>query len=86
MSRRSVQRVLEMASDLSDEERAEIVVELLSALPYPGEEVTGKAWEAAWAKEIDRRVKEMKNGEPALSWPRVRSSIRASLRRSRRAR
>ena len=86
MSRRSVQRVLEMASDLSDEERAELVVELLSALPYPGEEVTGKVWEAAWAKEIDRRVREMKNGEPALSWPRVRSSIRASLRRSRRAR
>ena len=83
MSRRKVQRVLALASDLSDEERAELAGELLSGLPYPGEEVTRSEWTKAWSEEIDRRLKSMAAGEKAVSWARARASIRASLRRKR---
>ncbi len=83
MSRRNVQRVLALASDLSDEERAELAGELLSGLPYPGKEITGPEWTKAWSEEIDRRLKAMAAGERAVGWTRARASIRARLRRTR---
>lgn len=53
--------------ELPDEERGALAALLLRSLePDDGDELTGKEWEAAWAGEIDRRMREVAEGKVEL--------------------
>lgn len=77
LPRKLVRELLE----LPDEERGELAVMLLRSLePDDGEELTGKEWEAAWAAEIDRRMREVAEGKVELiDGDQVDAEIRAML-------
>lgn len=68
--------LLREALELSESERAEIAGRLLESIePEPDAEV-----EAAWAAEIDRRVRSIDAGEVELiSWEKVRDQLRSRL-------
>lgn len=47
---------------------------------FPGERVTGKEWEKAWAIEIERRVQEMDAGKAkSIPWEEVKQKGRELL-------
>jgi putative addiction module component (TIGR02574 family) len=66
------------AMELPFSERAELAADLLASLDdEPEEEV-----EAAWAAEIERRVRHAKeNPQEAISWDAVRAELYADLPR-----
>lgn len=68
--------LLREALELSESERAEIAGRLLESIePEPDAEV-----EAAWAAEIDRRVRSIDAGEVELiPWEKVRDQLRSRL-------
>ena len=78
-----VQRALAIAAELSNEERDEVVAELLIArerelAPEPG-------YDEAWASEIRRRVDAVLAGTARTRpWPEVRTEIEEQLARRRR--
>jgi hypothetical protein len=47
--------------------------------PDDGDELTSKEWEAAWATEIDRRMREVAEGGSRLDGDHVDAEIRAML-------
>lgn len=65
------------AAQLSENDRAELAGLLIESIePGPEEEV-----EAAWAKEIERRITEIDSGQvKAIPWEEVRAEL--SRRRS----
>lgn len=63
MATNSVQHVLEIARQLSNEERAQIANELLAGLEYPGESVSTEAADEAWRDEAHRRAERVLSGE-----------------------
>lgn len=63
----AVDRLFQQALELPDDERGELAARLLGSLDPVGEELTGATWEAAWAVEIDRRVREIRSGQVALA-------------------
>lgn len=67
--------------ELPDEERGELAVMLLRSLePDDGDEITGKEWEAVWAAEIARRMREIAEGKVELvDGDQVDAEIRAML-------
>jgi putative addiction module component (TIGR02574 family) len=67
--------------ELPDEERGALAALLLRSLePDDGDEVTGTEWEAAWAAEIDRRLREVAEGKVELvDGDQVDAEIRAML-------
>jgi putative addiction module component (TIGR02574 family) len=77
MSGRS-QKVLDEALDLSDEERAEVALELVASLDGPAD----PAAEAAWVAEIDRRARRV-HADPdgGQDWQAARAEIESKLRR-----
>ncbi len=53
--------------ELPDEDRGTLAALLWRSLePDDGNEVTGKEWEAVWAAEIDRRMREVAEGKVEL--------------------
>jgi len=63
----ALESVLEQALRLSEEDRSELVERLLRSLePDDGEELTPEAWEAAWSAEIQRRLREVREGAVEL--------------------
>ena len=64
------------ASELSERERAELAGLLLESLEgEPDQDV-----EAAWAEEIERRVRQLDSGEvKTIPWQQVRSELFARL-------
>ena len=64
------------ASELSERERAELAGLLLESLDgEPDQDV-----EAAWAEEIERRVRQLDSGEvKTIPWQQVRSELFARL-------
>jgi putative addiction module component (TIGR02574 family) len=72
------QKVLDEALDLSDEERAEVALELVASLDGP----TDPGAEAAWAAEIDRRARRV-HADPdgGQDWQSARAEIESKLRR-----
>ena len=64
------------ASELSESERAELAGLLLESLEgEPDEDV-----EAAWAEEIERRVRQIDSGEvKTIPWEQVRANLYARL-------
>jgi putative addiction module component (TIGR02574 family) len=59
--------LLDQALQLGEEERGELAARLLRSLePDDGDALTPSEWEAAWAVEIDRRVREVREGRGQL--------------------
>lgn len=79
----ALEAVLEQALRLTDDERGELIAHLLRSLePDHGEEVIGDEWEAAWSKELDDRVREIRDGSIELidgdaAIAKVRAAINA---------
>lgn len=63
MANSSVDRVLELAKALTNEERAAIADELLSGLDYPGEAIEAADAETAWRSEIRARAERALRGD-----------------------
>ncbi|MGB5247020.1 MAG: addiction module protein [Woeseia sp.] len=62
----------ERAMSLNDEERAELVALLLASLEIDADDGV----EAAWLKEIERRVAELDSGTvKSVPWTEVRSRV-----------
>lgn len=73
---RTVKELFRDAAELSDADRAELAALLLESLE--GEPDEGV--EAAWAEEIERRVREIENGEvETIPWEEVRAKLFARL-------
>jgi hypothetical protein len=70
-----VNQILELTSRLSRDELQEVTAELLAGLE-PDDEVTGEAWNAAWADEIQRRASD---GSSAVAWEDAREQLDARL-------
>jgi putative addiction module component (TIGR02574 family) len=74
--RRKLNDLFREASELSERERAELAGLLLESLEgKPDQDV-----EAAWAEEIERRVRQLDSGEvKTIPWQQVRSELFARL-------
>jgi hypothetical protein len=70
-----VHRVLELAADLSREERQEVAAELLAALE-PGTDLDEEAWNVIWREELERRASDT---APCIPWEDARGRIDARL-------
>ena len=73
---RDLSEILREASQLSEADRAELAGRLLETLHgEPDEDV-----EAAWAAEIERRVRQIDSGEvETIPWADVRAKLYARL-------
>ena len=77
MSGRS-QKVLGEALDLTDEERAEVALELVASLDGPRDADA----EDAWVAEIERRARRvLADPDGGEDWSAARAEIEAKLRR-----
>jgi putative addiction module component (TIGR02574 family) len=77
---RSVDELFQEATELSEGERAELAGLLLESLE--GEPDEGV--EAAWAEEIERRVRQIDSGEvTTIPWEEVRAKLFARLNEER---
>jgi putative addiction module component (TIGR02574 family) len=76
--------LLDQALQLGEEERGELAARLLRSLEPDDEDVlTPSEWEAAWAAEIDRRVREVREGTvELLDGDEVMAELREIARRS----
>ena len=82
---REAKKLLKQALSLSERARAELAGELLDSLG-DDESIDPAEIEAAWAKEIDRRVADRKAGRvKPIPWETAREKIQRDLRRLRRA-
>jgi putative addiction module component, TIGR02574 family len=76
----SVEKLFREASDLPETERAELAGMLLDSLESERDEGV----EAAWAEEIERRVRQIESGEVrTIPWEEVRAKLYASLNEER---
>ena len=77
---RNVEDLLREASELPETQRAELAGRLLESLDGQSEEGV----EAAWAEEVERRVRQLENGEvKTIPWEEVRASLYARLNEKR---
>ena len=69
----STQQLLKDALQLPDQQRAELVVELLDSLPTaePGQERS----DAQWLAEIERRARAAQAGVTGVSWEEARKQV-----------
>jgi putative addiction module component (TIGR02574 family) len=68
----TTKELYERAMSLNDEQRAELVGLLLESLEIAGDDSV----EAAWLKEIERRVSELDSGAvKSVPWTEVRSRV-----------
>jgi putative addiction module component (TIGR02574 family) len=73
---RDVRELLREASELPEADRAELAGQLLESLH--GEPDEGV--EAAWAEEIERRIRQIDSGEvKTIPWAEVRAKLYARL-------
>ena len=69
----STQQLLKDALQLPDQQRAELVVELLdSLLPTEPRQVRS---DADWLAEIDRRARAAQAGVPGVAWEDARKQV-----------
>jgi putative addiction module component (TIGR02574 family) len=73
---RAVEKILEEAAELPEEDRAELAGRLLESLDgEPDEDV-----EVAWSEEIERRIRQLDAGEAkTIPWQEVRAKLHARL-------
>lgn len=69
----STQQLLKDALQLPDEQRAELVVELLDSLP-PAEPGHARS-DTEWLMEIDRRARAAQAGVPGVAWEEARKQV-----------
>lgn len=74
---RSVRKVFEDALQLPDEERGELVRDLLDSFGDPSAPVDPS--DGTWLAEIERRGRAALAGEPGLPWEDVRADIKRRL-------
>ena len=69
----STQQLLKDALQLPDQQRAELVIELLDSLPptEPGQERS----DTQWLAEIDRRARAAQTGAAGVSWEEARNQV-----------
>jgi putative addiction module component (TIGR02574 family) len=69
----STQQLLKEALQLPDQQRAELVVELLDSLPSagPGQERS----DTEWLAEIERRARAAQAGTAGVSWEEARKQV-----------
>ena len=69
----STQQLLKDALQLPDQQRAELVVELLDSLPSaePGQERS----DAQWLAEIEHRARAAQAGAGGVSWEEARKQV-----------
>jgi hypothetical protein len=66
--------IVQQATELDSSERANVITQLLKTLDPPGQEVAD--FESVWSDELDRREREMDNGEVELvDWDALRASL-----------
>jgi putative addiction module component (TIGR02574 family) len=73
---RPAEQVLREALQLPDDERADLICDLLDSLGAPPR---AEKPEREWLAEIERRARAARAGEPGFSWEEVRSSIERRL-------
>ncbi|MBI4600659.1 MAG: addiction module protein [Planctomycetes bacterium] len=76
---RNAQSLLEEALRLPDDQRANMVAELLRSLPPP--QASHDRSNEEWIAEIERRARRGMAGEHAIPWHEVRERAEAKLRR-----
>lgn len=63
----ALKTVLEQALQLSDDERGELIGQLLRSLePDDGEDLIADEWLAAWSAELGQRAREVRDGAVEL--------------------
>lgn len=74
---RTLQELFREASELPENDRAELAGRLLESLEGPAEPDV----EAAWAEEIERRIRQIDSGEvQTIPWEQVRAELFARSR------
>ena len=77
MAQSDANDLLQRALQLPANERLALASELLESVEGP----ENSEWAAAWAAELDRRVKELENGTAkTIPWEQVKAEIQARLR------
>jgi putative addiction module component (TIGR02574 family) len=73
---RKLHELFREAAELSERERAELAGRLLESLEgEPDEDV-----EAAWAEEVERRIRQIDSGEvKTIPWEQMRAELYARL-------
>jgi putative addiction module component (TIGR02574 family) len=72
----NVEKLFREASDLSEADRAELAGRLLDSLESERDEGV----EAAWAEEIERRIRQIDSGEvKTIPWEEVRAKLYARI-------
>ena len=69
----TTQQLLKDALQLPDQQRAELVIELLDSLPptEPGQERS----DTQWLAEIERRARAAQAGAAGVSWEETRNQV-----------
>ncbi len=77
---RTLQELFREASELPENDRAELAGRLLQSL----EEAADPGVEAAWSEEIERRIRQIDSGEvKTVPWEQVRAELFARSREKR---
>lgn len=77
---RNVEELFREAAGLPEAERAELAGKLLESIEGEPEEGV----EAAWAEEVERRVRQIETGEvKTIPWDEVRAKLHARLNETR---
>ena len=72
--------LLEQALELPDDERGKLALRLLRTLePADGDDVGDAEWEAAWSKEIDRRMSDVDDESKLVDGDAVLADARSWL-------
>jgi putative addiction module component (TIGR02574 family) len=72
----TVEKLFREASDLPEADRAELAGRLLDSLESERDEGV----EAAWAEEVERRIRQIDSGEvKTIPWEEVRAKLHARL-------
>ncbi len=75
----SAKRILKQALLLPDNERAEVIAELLESLPPAGP--SEARYDEEWIAEVERRARAAVAGSSSLSWEETRAKISDHLPR-----
>jgi putative addiction module component (TIGR02574 family) len=77
MAQSNAGELLQRALQLPADERLALASELLESVEGP----ENSEWAAAWAAELDRRVRELESGTAkTIPWGQVKTEIQARLR------
>lgn len=73
---RHAEQVLKEALQLPEDERAELVCDLIDSFGAPQ---TSERTDEEWIAEIERRARAAIAGEPGIPWEEVRAAVKRRL-------